>query len=148
MKALCLIVIISFVSCHNQKHLEEIAELKTQLSAAKNDMQIGLVDETKYIHTVLIWLNEDVSANEKQAFVDEGLDNLVTCKSIYKAYYGPPAMTPRDIVDNSYSYAFVCHFKNKKDLDIYQSDPQHLSFIEKYNHLWRRVQIYDNLVKN
>lgn len=148
MKALCLFVILSFISCQNKTHSEEIAALKTQLKAAIDDLQANKVDETKFIHTVFIWFNDDVSGEEKQAFADEGLGDLVTCKSIYKAYYGPPAMTPRDVVNNSYGYALVCHFKNKKDHDTYQSDPQHLSFIEKYKHLWRRVQVYDNLVNN
>lgn len=148
MRILALFVFLSLLSCKNQSLTDEIHLLKTQLKESNDLLQLEKNDETTFIHTVFIWIKNDVNESEKTAFANEGLKELITCKSIYKAYYGPPAQTPRDVVDNSYDYALVCHFKNKNDHDLYQSDPQHLAFIEKYKHLWTRVQVYDNIVNN
>lgn len=103
-------------------------------------------DETAFIHTVFFWMKADVSEEQKADFVKNGMGKLVDCPQIYKVFYGPPAGTPRDVVDNSYNYAWVCHFKSSADHDAYQVDPIHDRFVENYKHLWERVQVYDNNV--
>ena len=57
-------------------------------------------------------------------------------------------MTDREVVDNSYDYAWICHFKSAEDEKLYQDDPIHLKFIDDYKHLWKDVKVYDNLVTN
>jgi len=74
----------------------------------------------------------------------KGLKALSEVSSIYRVYYGPPAMSPRDVVDNSYDFALVCHFRDAAAEQAYQVDPIHLKFIEDYKDLWDRVQVYDN----
>ena len=101
----------------------------------------------RLFHTVFFWMNEGVTEEQKADFAKNGLQELLKISSIYKGYFGPPAMTPReDVVDNSYTFALVCHFKASADQDKYQVDPDHLKFIEDYKHLWKRVVVYDNLV--
>lgn len=97
-----------------------------------------------FIHMVYFWLNDNVTDEERQQF-HQGVDELTKCKTILDAFIGPPAGTPRDVVDNTYEYALLVFFKNKEDHDAYQDDPDHHHFINNYKHLWKRVQIYDHL---
>ena len=91
-------------------------------------------------------MNDDVTDEQKSEFEKSGLVALKKIKSIHKVYYGPPAMTPREVVDNSYDYAWICHFKSAEDEKLYQEDPIHLKFIEDFKHLWKNVVVYDNLI--
>ena len=103
-------------------------------------------DETAFIHTVFFWMKDSVTDDQKADFLLNGLQDLTRCPQIYKVFYGPPAGTPRDVVDNSYDYAWICHFKSKADHDEYQIDPIHDAFVENYKRLWARVQVYDSLL--
>lgn len=102
-------------------------------------------DETGFIHTVFFWMDSTLTEEQLVEF-ESGMANLLNIETIYHGYYGPPAMTPREVVDNSYDYAFVAHFKSKEDQDMYQKDSLHLQFIADYKTYWTRIQIYDNLV--
>jgi len=48
-------------------------------------------------------------------------------------------------VDFSYTYSLVVSFPDLKTHDAYQADPSHVLFIEKAQHLWKKVQIYDSV---
>ena len=123
----------------------EVKELKEKISAMEKATATPAQDETGFIHTVFFWMNENVTDEQKNNFAKNGLGELVKVSSIYKSYFGPPAKTPREVVDNSYDFALICHFKNKEDQDAYQIDPIHLKFIEDYKELWKNVIVYDNL---
>ena len=97
-----------------------------------------------YIHMVYFWLRDDVSEAQRSNF-HQGVADLTKCKTILDAFIGPPAMTPRDVVDNSYDYALLVFFKNKSDHDAYQNDPDHHKFIQDHKDIWARVQVYDHL---
>lgn len=131
---------LTLLGC-NQEPQAEQQIIETEVSTIEET-------ETSFIHVVYFWLEDDLTDEEIQKFETEGLGNLATCPTIQKVYYGPPAMSPRDVVDNSYSYAWICHFKNKADQDAYQEDPIHLKFIEDFSSMWTKVQVYDNLVSN
>jgi len=126
---------------------KEMDEMKNKLAETKKALATASNDETTFIHTVFFWMNENVTDEQKADFAKNGLEELKKIKSLHKVYYGPAAMTPREVVDNSYDFAWICHFKSSEDQDAYQEDPMHLKFIEDYKHLWKRVQVYDNLVK-
>lgn len=102
--------------------------------------------ETTFIHTVFFWLKEDLSEEQKLAFVN-GVKTLGQIKTVQAFYSGPPAGTPREVVDNSYAYAINVHFKSKEDHDYYQIAPIHEAFIDNCKDFWIRVQVYDNLVE-
>lgn len=102
-------------------------------------------DETAFIHTVFFWMNDSLTEDQMISF-ETAMANLLNIESIYKGYYGPPAMTPREVVDNSYDFAFVVHFKSKEDHDLYQQDSLHLKLIADYKTYWDSIKIYDNLV--
>lgn len=99
-----------------------------------------------FVHTVYFWLKEGITEEEKADF-EKGLAALGTIDTVQTIFYGPPAMTPRDVVDNSYGYGLTLLFKNRADQDAYQVDPDHDKFIQTCKHLWTRVQVYDYLVR-
>lgn len=113
---------------------------------SKENLKARIVGEVTFIHNVYIWLKEDVTVEQRKDFELNGLHALTKVKSIHHSYYGPPAGTPRDVVDNSYDYAFVSMFRSSAGQDAYQADPIHKKFIEDYKDLWTRIQIYDNVV--
>ncbi len=123
----------------------EVKELKEKIAAMEAATATPAKDETGFVHTVFFWMNENVTDEQKADFAKNGLGELVKVSSIYKSYFGPPAKTPREVVDNSYDFALICHFKNKEDQDAYQVDPIHLKFIEDFKDLWKEVIVYDNL---
>lgn len=102
--------------------------------------------DSVFIHTVFFYFNEGVTEEERAKFEQE-LDKLAKCETIYKVWYGKAAGTDREVVDNSYDYAWIVHFKNAADQDVYQHDPIHLAFIEACSSYWNRVQVYDSVVK-
>lgn len=95
-------------------------------------------------HTVYFYLNEDVTAEEKDQF-EVGLKELLKIPEIHKSELGVPAETEeRDVTDHSYAYAIYTWFENMDDYKVYAEHPDHLKFIEKYNHLWADVKVYDS----
>ena len=120
-----------------QPSASETPQVLTQSSPA---LQPG------FIHTVFFWMKDDLTDEQKKAF-EKGLEKLTSIPSIQSAYWGPPAMTAREVVDNSYDYAWIVHFANEAEHDLYQEDQVHLDFIEESKEWWERVQIYDNLVR-
>jgi len=146
MRLIIFLAIICFSCQNNSNQASEIEALKSQIDILKMEVNALEKDETAFIHTVYFWFKDGISDGEKKKFGDEGLADLITCKSIYKGYYGLPDKAIRDVVDDSYGYALNCLFKSAEDQEIYQNDPQHLAFIDKYKHLWDKVIVYDNLV--
>lgn len=113
-------------------------------SCQNNTPSISEPDESGFVHAVYFYLDEDLSKEEKQLFKTV-LDTLAQIPSIQKLYYGPPAMTPRKVVDNNYDYAWICVFRDKEGHDAYQEHPIHVDFKKRYTHMIRDVRIYDNL---
>lgn len=147
MKNLLLLFTLFFFSCNqvDTTMQNEVKELKEKIAAMEAATATPAKDETGFVHTVFFWMNENVTDEQKADFAKNGLGELVKVSSIYKSYFGPPAKTPREVVDNSYDFALICHFKNKEDQDAYQVDPIHLKFIEDFKDLWKEVIVYDNL---
>ena len=148
MKYLLPLVIILLTACNQVDTTiqNELTSLKEKLAAAEKALAAPAKEETAFIHTVFFWMKAEVTAEQKADFVKNGMGKLKECPQIYKVFYGPPAGTPREVVDNSYDYAWICHFKSKADQDAYQTEPIHLKFVEDFNHLWERVQVYDNVL--
>ena len=141
---LFLFTILFTISCKNDttKLTDKIAELQAeiaQLKATPTEATPG------FIHTVYFYAAEGLTDKRKAEFI-EGLAELAKTPSIQKVYYGPPAGTPREVVDNNYLVAWICHFKSSEDHDLYQKDPIHLKFIKDYKDVWSKVLIYDNLL--
>lgn len=95
----------------------------------------------KMIHQVYFWLHDENNTNE---FLTEAVPMLGRCKTVAKFIAGTPAATEaRDVVDHSYQVACTIFFDSLEDQLVYQTDPLHLEFIEKYAHMWKKVKVYD-----
>ena len=138
-----LFVLLFIVSCSNNHSdlTSKITALQTELNELK---AMPTKSEPGFIHTVYFYAAEGLTDQRKTEFMT-GLAELARTPSIQKVYYGPPAGTDREIVDNNYFVAWICHFKSAEDHDAYQQDPIHLKFVEDYQDVWGKVLIYDNL---
>lgn len=96
-----------------------------------------------FIHTVYFWLKEGTpNAATEQLIADckKFLGDIPTVKHLWA---GRPAMTPRDVVDNSYGVGLTVVLEDSAGHDVYQIHPLHKEFIARNKEHWKRVQVYD-----
>ncbi len=99
----------------------------------------------KFEHVVLFYLKNPESQKDKDK-LEKGLRDLIRdSEFIVSAHLGVPAMTDREVVDNSYSFNYTVTFNSKEDQDKYQVEEVHLEFINEYKELWDKVIIYDSI---
>lgn len=95
----------------------------------------------KMIHQVYFWLHDSANTQE---FLTEAVPMLGRCNTVAKFIAGTPAPTAdREVVDHSFQVSCTLFFDSLEDQDIYQTDPTHLAFIEKYSSMWKTVKVYD-----
>jgi hypothetical protein len=100
-----------------------------------------------FAHHVFFWLNNPDDAGDKAEF-EKGVQELLKVPQIKSYHVGTPAATThREVVEGSYTYSYLVFFENKKDHDVYQEHPIHKQFIEDYQHLWKKVVVYDAVMK-
>ncbi len=151
MKYLCLLVLcISMFACDDGSQWQtKIQELENQLSEANTKLatsEAANAEQPELIHSVFFWLKKDLSEAEEAAFL-EGVNTLRGITSVKDCYIGPPAPTEaRGVVDNTFSYALIAHFKEEAGQAAYQVDPTHLKFVEDHKDKWTKVVVYDNLM--
>jgi hypothetical protein len=95
------------------------------------------------VHTVFFWLNEGTPDAAVQQLVQDCRTLLKEVPTVRQLWAGPPAGTPREVVDNSYGVGLTVLFEDRAGHDVYQDHPLHLQFIERNKAYWRRVQVYD-----
>jgi len=100
-----------------------------------------------FIHHVFFWLKEPNNVEHK-AQLKAALYKLATVETIQSAHIGVPAATNRPVIDASYTFSMLSIFKNQSDQDTYQTHPIHLEFVEKNQHLWEKVVVYDTIDAN
>ncbi|WP_422360228.1 Dabb family protein [Reichenbachiella sp.] len=99
----------------------------------------------QFAHSVLIWLNNPDSEADRQK-IEKGLMELIENSDyIRSAHLGVPALTARDVVDNSYTYHLMVTFGSKEEQDKYQVEPAHKKFLADCKDLWNKVLIYDSM---
>ncbi len=147
LKYICLSILL-LASCKNNNDSlhQEIDTLKQKLDQANAELAAFSNTDTGFIHSVFFWFDDTMTDAQKEDFVKNGMEKLAQCEHLSSIYFGPPAGTPRQVVDNSYDYAWICHFKDKAAHDAYQVDPLHKKFVDQYSDLFKEVKIYDNLV--
>ena len=96
-----------------------------------------------FVHTVLFWFNETADEDAKRRLVNDCKTLLGSISTVKFLAVGPPAGTPRGVVDNCYDVGLVVHFEDQAGHDHYQTDQKHFDFIERNQKTWRRVQVYD-----
>ncbi|MEH6308823.1 Dabb family protein [Olivibacter sp. CPCC 100613] len=98
-------------------------------------------------HYVLFWLKKGLSEKEVSDFTGffEELRKVPNIKSLH---YGRAAnSTPRDVVDNSFTYNLLVYFDTLEDLEVYGTHPIHLKAIEQYSQFWEKVVVHDSVLK-
>lgn len=98
------------------------------------------------VHHVFFWLANPESEADKQQLID-GLNTLREIEEVKELLIGTPASTlEREVVDNSFHVSELMIFESVEAQDAYQVHPIHEAFVEKYNHLWEKVVVYDMIV--
>lgn len=96
------------------------------------------------VHSVYFWLKPGLTAAERAHF-RAAVKKLAAIKTIERIYIGAPARVPkRSVTDRTFDLALTILFKNAAAHDAYQVDPTHLSFVERNQGTWLRVQVYDS----
>jgi hypothetical protein len=96
-----------------------------------------------FIHTVYFWMTDGASEAAKQKLVSDCYRFLKAIPTVKHLWAGPPAMTPREVVDNSYQVGLTVVLEDEAGHDIYQKHELHMEFIAENKAHWRRVQVYD-----
>ncbi len=96
-----------------------------------------------FVHVVLFWQKEGAGPAVRDRLIRDCRELLGNIPTVRKLEAGPPAMTPRDVVDNSYSVGLCVHFDDAAGHEVYQPHPQHLQFIANNKEHWERVRVYD-----
>jgi hypothetical protein len=96
------------------------------------------------VHHVFFWLKNPGSEKDKQALI-AGIRGLGKIEQVMDFHVGVPADTAqRGVVDGSFSVTEMLIFASEEDEAIYQSHPQHQAFVDKCEHLWEKVLVYDS----
>lgn len=107
--------------------------------------QVGsreLPTKKAFVHHVFFWLKDPKSTESRRA-LEIGLQALVKVPQIQSYHIGTPVESPRDVVDDSFTYSYMAFFKNAETQNTYQTHPIHLKFVEDCQHLWEKVVVYD-----
>lgn len=92
-----------------------------------------------HIHNVYFWLE----SGEADAEFEAGLKLLSEDENVRNGYYGRPASTDRDVVENSYTYGLVLAFDDLAGHDAYQAGANHMKFLDGNMRKWTKVIVYD-----
>lgn len=96
-----------------------------------------------FIHQVLFWLKKDAPAAARDQLLADARELLGKIPTVKHLWAGRPAMTPRDVVDNSYDVGLCVILDDAAGHDLYQDHPLHKQFISRNKDGWTRVQVYD-----
>lgn len=96
-----------------------------------------------FVHTVYFWVKDGTPAEAVEQLVGDCRELLGKIPTVRQLWAGRPAMTPREVVDNSYAVGLTVVLDDVAGHDAYQVHELHKVFIERNRAWWARVQIYD-----
>ena len=96
-----------------------------------------------FVHVVYFWTKDGTPDSAKQQLVDDCRKYLGDIPTVRHLWTGRPAMTPREVVDNSYDVGLCVVLDDSAGHDVYQEHPLHKEFIARNKPNWKRVQVYD-----
>jgi hypothetical protein len=96
-----------------------------------------------FIHSVYFWLKPGTTDNARQQLLADCRTYLTKIPTVRQLWAGPPAMTPRTVVDNSYAVGLTVILDDVAGHDVYQEHPLHKEFGDRNRAHWARVQVYD-----
>lgn len=92
-----------------------------------------------HVHNVYFWLEE----GEASPSFEAGLSQLSGDPNVRDSYFGRPAPTDRDVVENTYTYGLVLVFDDLAGHEAYQAGEAHLNFLDVHMDKWDRVVVHD-----
>lgn len=98
-----------------------------------------------YFHYLLFWLRKDLSEAEVKEFENffEGLKKLPYQKNLR---YGKSAdSTPRNVLDNTFTYNASMEFDTLEELEAYGQLPEHLALVKKYKPFFEKMLVHDTV---
>ena len=98
-----------------------------------------------FVHTVFFWLKPDAPPAAREQLVNDCRNFLGKIPTVRQLWAGVPAMTPRDVVDNSYAVGLTVVLDDSAAHDVYQKHELHLQFLARNKQHWQRVQVYDHV---
>ena len=98
-----------------------------------------------FIHTVYFYMKPGTSEDARAQLSRDCREYLGKIPSVRHLWAGVPAMTPREVVDNSYGVALTVVLDDVKGHDVYQEHPLHKEFIARNKETWQSVKIYDHI---
>ena len=96
-----------------------------------------------FVHVVYFWTKDGTPDSAKQQLVEDCRKYLGDIPTVRHLWTGRPAMTPREVVDNSYDVGLCVVLDDSAGHDVYQEHPLHKEFIARNKPNWERVQVYD-----
>lgn len=96
-----------------------------------------------FVHVVLFWMNEGAPEGARRPLAEDCEQYLAKIPGVRQLWAGRPAMTPREVVDNSYDVGLCVVLDDDAGHDVYQVHDLHKQFIARNKPNWKRVQIYD-----
>ncbi len=96
-----------------------------------------------FVHMVFFWLKPDATDAAREQCIADCTGLLGQVPGVQQVWAGRPAMTPREVVDNSYDVGLCVVLDSRASHDVYQTHPLHLEFIARNKPAWDRVRVYD-----
>src|SRR5262245_13780577 len=96
-----------------------------------------------FIHTVYFWLKKNAPPEARDQLVNDCHRLLGRIPTVRRLWAGRPAMTPRDVVDNSYDVGLCVIVDDVAGHDVYQEHSLRKEFGSRNRDHWSRVQVYD-----
>ncbi len=96
-----------------------------------------------FVHTVYFWLKRGAPAEARDRLVRDCVEFLGKVPTVRHLWAGPPAMTPRPVVDNTFDVGLSVVLDDRAGHDVYQEHALHKEFIARNQEHWQRVQVYD-----
>ena|ERR1035437_1470799 len=96
-----------------------------------------------FVHSVYFWVNAGTPAAAVDQLLADCQALLGKIPSVRHLWAGRPAMTPRDVVDNSYAIGLTVVLDDDAGHDLYQKHALHQQFISRNKTHWSRIQVYD-----
>jgi len=101
--------------------------------------------ENQFVHTVFFWFHEPDNEEHRAAFEKSLTTFMQNSKYVGTYHIGRPANTPREVVDNSYTYKLTVTFPDRETQDKYQTEKAHKLFIEESEQYWKMVKVFDSI---
>lgn len=98
-----------------------------------------------FVHNVFFWLKPGTPASVREAMIRDAHQELGRIPIVKHIFVGEPALTPREVVDNTYDVALSVVFDDRAGHDIYQAHEIHKAFTQRYKPDWQRITVYDFL---